>query len=60
MLTELINFLERELLISSNSLKLALKQTLEYDIFLPLVLFQYGIIDLEQLEIIFDWIDNYS
>lgn len=60
MLQRLINFLQQELSISPQSLQLGLKQSENNEIFLPLILFQYGIINLQQLELVFDWIDNQS
>jgi len=54
---ELIEFLLKELLISPRSLQLGLKQS-DDELFLPLILFQYGIITRQELEATFDWMDD--
>ncbi len=58
MLQKLINFLELELLISPASLKLALKQSDGNSSFLPMVLWQHGLITRKELDLIFDWVDT--
>ena len=54
---QLINFLQVELAISADSIALAREHT-EQDIqFLPMVLWKYGLLSLEQLEQVLDWLD---
>ncbi|GAP95861.1 DUF2949 domain-containing protein [Leptolyngbya sp. NIES-2104] len=53
--TRLIQFLTDELNVSSNSIALALQQCEQSPNLLPIVLWQYGLINLTELEQIFDW-----
>ena len=57
MLEKLINFLQSEFEISSEAISLARKQkTLEPNI-LPIILWQYGMLNIEQLDRVFDWLE---
>ncbi|MDJ0531715.1 MAG: DUF2949 domain-containing protein [Xenococcaceae cyanobacterium MO_207.B15] len=57
MLEKLINYLRSELGISADAISLARKtQTLE-PYTLPIILWQYGLLDKKQLEHIFDWLE---
>ena len=57
MLEELIDFLKAEFKISQEAIFLAQKQQeLEPNI-LPIVLWRYGLLNREQLDIIFDWLE---
>lgn len=51
----LIGFLRKRLEISEDSLTVALRQSQQLPHLLPMILWQYGLISLEQLEQIFDW-----
>ncbi|MGG6266721.1 DUF2949 domain-containing protein [Leptolyngbya sp. AN03gr2] len=53
--TRLIQFLTDELKVSSNSIALALQQCEQSPNLLPIVLWQYGLINLTELEQTFDW-----
>ncbi len=53
--TQLINFLLEDLAIPADALAIALRHHHQYDDPLPMVLWKYGLITLEQLERIFDW-----
>ncbi|MGB3291429.1 MAG: DUF2949 domain-containing protein [Phormidesmis sp.] len=53
----LIRFLQDELAIPPTSIKLALKQSREDAGPLPMVLWQQGVLTLQQLERIFDWME---
>jgi len=53
--THLIQFLTDELHVSSNSIALALQQCEQSPNLLPIVLWQYGLITLTELEQTFDW-----
>jgi Protein of unknown function (DUF2949) len=54
---QLLQFLETDLAIPSNSLTLALRQSEPTPDTLPMTLFQYGLISLDQLARIFDWLE---
>jgi hypothetical protein len=55
--TQLINFLQKELAISASSIAIALRYCEQDHGPLPIVLWQYGLVSLEQLEQIFDWME---
>ena len=52
---KLINFLTEELKIPAKSVNLALRQIPETPEQLPMMLWQYGLISLKQLELLWDW-----
>ncbi|MEO1145077.1 MAG: DUF2949 domain-containing protein [Cyanobacteria bacterium J06638_22] len=54
----LIKFLREELAIPSSSIAVALKHPEPDANMLPMVLLQYGLITLEQLDQIFDWMET--
>lgn len=56
--TRLIRFLREELSIPAAAIALALKQPQHESNLLPMVLWQYGLITLEQLDRIFDWLET--
>jgi hypothetical protein len=53
----LIQFLQDELSISAASLQVALKHSEQDPGPLPMILWQYGLVTLEQLEQIYDWME---
>jgi Protein of unknown function (DUF2949) len=53
----LIQFLRDELSIPTTAIALALRQP-EQNSNLPMVLWQYGLITIEQLDRIFDWMET--
>jgi hypothetical protein len=55
--TRLLGFLKEELSIPTRYLELALRQCQSSVGSLPIVLWQYGFIDLGQLEQVLDWLD---
>lgn len=56
--TKFLNFLHQELSLTTADIAVALRhRELERDP-LPMLLWQYGLVDLEQLERIFDWLEN--
>ncbi|NJR76402.1 MAG: DUF2949 domain-containing protein [Scytonema sp. CRU_2_7] len=55
---ELLNFLHNELELSSADISVALRHRELDNGPLPMLLWQYGLVDLEQLERIFDWLDE--
>jgi hypothetical protein len=56
-LTKLIHFLQDDLAISAASMSIALKQVEHNPGPLPMILWQYGLVTIEQLDRIYDWID---
>ena len=52
--TLLIQFLQNELAVSENSIASALRQSDQDTSLFPIVLWQYGLITLEQLDQVFD------
>ena len=55
--SNLIQFLQEELDISSSSIQVALKHSEQDPGPLPMILWQYGLVTLEQLEQIYDWME---
>ena len=53
---QLINFLQRELAIPNAAIATALRQSDRDASQLPMILWQYGLVSLEQLDQIFDWL----
>lgn len=58
LLTRLINFLQEELLIPTESIQMAMRQQELIPNLFPMVLWQYGLISVEQLNQIFDWLET--
>ncbi len=56
--SQLIYFLQEELLIPTESIEVALRQQETAPDLLPMVLWQYGLITLEQLDQVFDWLET--
>jgi hypothetical protein len=54
----LLQFLEDELLISNDSIDLALRHFDHDPGPLPIILWQYGLITLDQLNSIYDWLET--
>ncbi len=57
MLDKLIDFLESELDISPDAIALAKKTEILEPYTLPIILWQYGLLDKKQLNLIFDWLE---
>lgn len=53
----LIRFLQDDLAISAASIQVALKHSEQDPGPLPMILWQYGLVTLEQLEQIYDWME---
>jgi hypothetical protein len=53
-----INFLQEDLAISAASLAVALRHREQDPGPLPMILWQYGLITLEQLDQIYDWLET--
>lgn len=58
LLQKLICFLRDELAIPSTSIDLAVRHHPETANLLPMILWQYGLVTLEQLDRIFDWLET--
>lgn len=54
----LIKFLKDELAISSSAIDLAMRQSQHSSTQLPMILWQYGLVTLTQLDQIFDWLEQ--
>ncbi len=55
--TQFINFLQDELAISDAELAVALRHREQDAGPLHMILWQYGLVTLEQLQLIFDWLE---
>jgi len=56
-LTRLIVFLQEELAIPADAIALAQKRGEQDANILPMILWQYGLVTLSQLEQVFDWLE---
>lgn len=56
----LIRFLRDELSLPSASISLALQRSKHIPSLVPMVLWQYGLVSLSELNEIFDWLENGS
>lgn len=57
--TQLIRFLQEDLAVPTDSLEIALRHQ-EYRGQLPMILWRYGLVTLEQLDQIFEWLETAS
>ncbi|MDJ0600542.1 MAG: DUF2949 domain-containing protein [Crocosphaera sp.] len=57
--TRLFNFLQQDLDIPAESINLALKDEQAMLHHFPMILWQYGLVTKEQLESVFDWLDEH-
>ncbi|MBE9034745.1 DUF2949 domain-containing protein [aff. Roholtiella sp. LEGE 12411] len=55
---QLVRFLEEELGISGKAISLALRYCEKTPNLLPMTLWQYGLVTLDQLTQIFDWLET--
>jgi Protein of unknown function (DUF2949) len=56
--TQFIDFLQEELHLSASSIAIALRRVEQDPGPLPMILWEYGLVSLEQLERIFDWLEK--
>ncbi|MBF2047383.1 DUF2949 domain-containing protein [Leptolyngbya sp. 7M] len=54
----LITFLQEELAIPSSAIALALRHPESETNWLPIILWQYGLINLQQLNQVFEWMET--
>ncbi|MDZ8051282.1 MAG: DUF2949 domain-containing protein [Aulosira sp. ZfuVER01] len=57
-LAKFLRFLQEELAIPADSLQLALRHPEQNPSLLPMILWQYGLVTLNQLDEIFDWLNG--
>ena len=57
LLARLITFLQEDLLIPNEFIQIAMRHEHSPNLF-PMVLWQYGLVSLEQLDKIFDWLET--
>lgn len=55
---QLVHFLEQDLGISGEAISLALRHCEQTPNFLAMTLWQYGLVTLDQLSQIFDWLET--
>jgi hypothetical protein len=58
-MTELIYFLQQEFGLSSAAIALGLRSSEHNPHFLPITLWQYGLVSLDQLSQILDWLEKF-
>jgi Protein of unknown function (DUF2949) len=56
---QVANFLRQNLNLSDDSVQLALKQSQSDYNSLPIVLWQYGLVTLPELDRVYDWFESY-
>jgi hypothetical protein len=56
--SQFIEFLQKELALSRDSILIAQRSVAQNPALLPMALWQYGLIDLEQLDTIYDWLER--
>ncbi len=57
-MTRLISFLQEDLAVPNTCISLAMRQSENSTSALPIILWQYGLITLSQLDRIFDWLET--
>ncbi|MGL4882137.1 MAG: DUF2949 domain-containing protein [Waterburya sp.] len=57
MLEQLINFLRSDLEVSADAISLAQKTETVEPHTLPIILWQYGLLNIQQLDYVFDWLE---
>ncbi len=56
---QVVNFLRQNLHLSSDSIQLALKKSQSDYGILPIILWQYGLVSLTELDQVYDWFESY-
>ncbi|OUL29100.1 hypothetical protein BV372_23965 [Nostoc sp. T09] len=57
-LAKFLRFLQEELAIPADGLQLALRHPEQNPSLLPMILWQYGLVSLSQLDEIYDWLNR--
>lgn len=60
LISRLVRFLREDLRIPDDSIQVALRHEAHIANLLPMVLWQYGLVTLEQLDRIFDWLEIHT
>ena len=55
---KLIQFLREELLVPADAIALAIRQQQHFSSQLPIILWQFGFLSLQQLEQVFEWLEQ--
>jgi hypothetical protein len=55
---QLIEFLSQELAVPAEAIAMGLRRSAASPNLLPIVLWQYGIVSIQQLDEIFDWLET--
>ncbi len=55
---QLIEFLKQELAVPAEAIALGVRRSAANPNLLPIVLWQYGIVSIHQLDAIFDWLET--
>lgn len=55
---QLVEFLQSDLAVPTASIELAQRRTEQTPSLLPMILWQYGLVSTDQLERIFDWLEQ--
>ena len=56
--SKFIKFLQEELALSHYSIEMAQRSVKQNAVLLPMVLWQYGLVTLEELDKIYDWLET--
>jgi hypothetical protein len=56
--SHLLHFLQHEMSIPAEAIAIARREEALFPNLLPIILWQYGVVNLEQLEQILDWLDT--
>lgn len=56
--TKLISFLREELALDNNSIEIVQRSVEDHAAPVPMILWQYGLVTLEELDRIYDWLHN--
>jgi hypothetical protein len=59
-LPKLIHFLQEDIAIPASSMAIAFRQVEHNPGPLPMILWQYGLVTIEQLDRIYDWIETHN
>jgi hypothetical protein len=54
-----LKFLQEELNLSQNSIAIAKRSSEQNPSLIPMILWQYGLINLDQLDQIYDWLESF-
>ncbi len=54
-----LKFLQEELNLSQDSIAMAKRSSEQNPSLIPMILWQYGLINIDQLDRIYDWLENY-